>query len=149
MVEEVLKHHPDVNATMSTGDTALSMLIKLNMPDSQKLGILTILIRAGANVNVRSGEYNDTPIFKACYNYKAVPLLAKAGADLNARDDLGRTPLMTCFDPDYLKALVAAGADLTLRNRQGRTAAEAAAELGIANIAQLLNALANTAKRQQ
>jgi len=146
MLNEVLKYHPDVNATLYSGETAVSVLFEVTVPEPQKLRILATLIRAGANVNVRSGYDDETPMFKACDTYKAVPLLAKAGADLNARNKLGETPLMACFDPDYLKALVAAGADLTLRDNQGLTAAEKAAQIGDNATADFLKSLAGAPK---
>jgi hypothetical protein len=57
------------------------------------------LIERGANVNAISIPKGGTPLHNACYagnvtNLDFVELLLKAGADPNARDYCGRTPLM-------------------------------------------------------
>lgn len=78
-------------------------------------------INAGADVNVRTGDDDETPIFHACDLPGVPPLLIKAGADVNARDRFQETPLMECSDDDDgLKALLAAGADPSLRDSLGR-----------------------------
>jgi len=97
VVSEILRHHPDVNARDASGDTAILATFHA-WPQTHALEILRLLIRAGADVNVRNGEYNPTGIFKACdlpdnLVGKAISMLAKAGADLAVRDDLGRTAL--------------------------------------------------------
>lgn len=44
------------------------------------------------------------------------------GADVNARDDAGQTPLMGCGFPDQAELLLARGADVNARDDRGRTA---------------------------
>jgi hypothetical protein len=57
------------------------------------------LIEHGANVNAVSIPKNETPLHAACYsgcvtNLDFIELLLKEGADPNAQDHMGRTPLM-------------------------------------------------------
>jgi hypothetical protein len=57
------------------------------------------LIQHSANVNTVSFPHGRTPLHKACYgavvtNLDLVELLLQEGANPNAQDDLGRTPLM-------------------------------------------------------
>ncbi len=57
------------------------------------------LIEHGANVNAVSIPYGKTSLHYACYggnvtNLDFVELILKAGADPNAKDDVGVTPLM-------------------------------------------------------
>jgi ankyrin repeat protein len=129
VVNEILKYHPDVNAKEPEGGTVLSLFLERGLHQDKMPEIVTALVAAGADVNVR-GDDNETPIFKVCDFPELVSLLVKAGADVNAQDDSGETALRSCGDHDYLNALIAAGADLSLRDRQGRTAAEAARQLG-------------------
>jgi hypothetical protein len=62
------------------------------------------LMEHGANVNVLSNPQGETPLHKACYstvvtNLDFIQLLLKEGADPNAQDHSGTTPLM-CTIPD-------------------------------------------------
>jgi ankyrin repeat protein len=51
-----------------------------------------------------------------------VELLVKAGADVNARNWMGQTPLFAAgFTPDAVKPLLAGGAELEARDHNGRT----------------------------
>jgi ankyrin repeat protein len=56
----------------------------------------------------------------------AIPLLASAGVDINAKDNAGFTPLMYAATVDLghtrlVSALLTAGADRSIRNKAGRT----------------------------
>lgn len=138
MVQEILKFHPDVNAVDSTGETALRLLLNMSFRSSDTQAILALLIATGADVNA-IGPNGTTPIFQACYHgAEIVRLLAKAGANLNARNWKDETPLMSCSDQGSLKAMIDAGADLTFRNRDGLTAAELARKEGLSQKAELL-----------
>jgi hypothetical protein len=58
------------------------------------------LIEHGANVNAVSSPYGMTPLHYACFaafvtNLDFIELLLEVGADQNAQDRLGMTPLMT------------------------------------------------------
>jgi hypothetical protein len=57
------------------------------------------LIEQGANINAVSNPYGRTPLHYACHsgvvtNLDFIEFLLEAGADPNARDPEGRTPLM-------------------------------------------------------
>jgi ankyrin repeat protein len=57
----------------------------------------------------------------------AVRLLVDRGANVNARDDRGRTPLMMAcasdfYSPDVVRFLIQRGADITARSESGETA---------------------------
>lgn len=75
-----------------------------------------------------------------------------AGADMNARDDRGRTPLIAAADTPFhgpetvgvLRALLAAGADVNARGARGKTALmQATAWSNVEIVRALLDAGAN------
>src|SRR4029077_10308162 len=56
--------------------------------------------------------------------------LLKLGADVNARNKDGETPIFTNVDNDSISLFLSRGADLTIRNNKGETVIEAAREKG-------------------
>jgi len=54
----------------------------------------------------------------------------KLGADVNARNKDGETPIFTTVDDDAIPLFIEHGADLTIRNNKGETVMEAAKEKG-------------------
>jgi ankyrin repeat protein len=71
---------------------------------------------------------------------KAIKVLVAAGADVNARDRSGTTPLMNCsYLKDAVQELLTAGADPLLQDRYGRTAAQSARNAGSKETADLLD----------
>ena len=66
-------------------------------------------------------------------------VLLRAGADINARDSNGETPIFEAIrlsrSSKLVKFLVANGADLSVRNNEGQTPLALATALGKANIA--------------
>lgn len=56
--------------------------------------------------------------------------LLKLGADVNARKRDGETPIFTTVDDDAIPLFIDHGADLTIRNNNGQTVMEAAKEKG-------------------
>ena len=99
------------------------------------------LLANGADPNaLNSGK--KTPLHKAAAPLDAVPIdwtyppidkfiavLAEHGANINAQDDKGRTPLHLATYGGYKDAaeqLMALGADTTIRNKRGKNALEVA-----------------------
>jgi ankyrin repeat protein len=56
--------------------------------------------------------------------------LLKLGADVNARNKAGETPIFTTVDNDAIPLFMEHGAGLTIRNSNGKTVMEAAKEKG-------------------
>jgi hypothetical protein len=101
----------DEDAPLQEGETRVTLLrVLAYLADpfdysthENQLILAKQLIEHGANVNAVSIPHGDTPLHMACYagnvtNLDFVELLLEAGADPNAQDYLGYTPLM-CTNP--------------------------------------------------
>jgi ankyrin repeat protein len=84
------------------------------------------LIRHGAEVDVQSGPIRGTPLHTAARrdNVAVGSVLLSAGADLEARDIKGETPLrraLNCRQPGMIELLLAHGANLDSPHKRGVT----------------------------
>ena len=96
-----------------------------------KARVVKKLVDAGVDVNVRAGGFaNMTPLHYAAYgNLVMARSLINGGADVNALDNTGRTPLhitaelsMLGTDPDGVaKLLLRAGANPLIKDKHGDT----------------------------
>jgi ankyrin repeat protein len=104
-----------------TGKTPLHYAVKMREATS----IMPLLVRAGADVNARAEEPGQiTPLFSAVENYIESPekeaaeavirVLARLGADINAADSKGATPLALATaqnQTELVKILIELGAN--------------------------------------
>ena len=115
----------DLNATNSDGFSALHLAARKTIEEDDFLFVL-MLLAAGADPDLENGD-GDTPMEMALdgYRFRAykgarhylMRVLAKHGADVNVRDNIGYSPLHWAFenvDVELAVALVNAGADIFL-----------------------------------
>ena len=118
MVREVLKNHADVNASVILSPPPCTEEMKKNGGCREFLegDGRTALMDA-----VSRSDYDEPP--EGRDRTEVVRLLLAAGADANARDKDGNTPLLLCRDHlEQIELLLRAGADPNARNNQGETA---------------------------
>ncbi len=99
-------------------------------------------------MNAKDNRKGATALIYATENgaqLEVVQELLAGGADVNARDDRGKSPLLNAVFDDgdeasakVVKVLLAYGADLTAKNTEGQTALDIAEQRGKAKVAQLL-----------
>ncbi|MDR3331699.1 MAG: ankyrin repeat domain-containing protein [Synergistaceae bacterium] len=101
------------------------------------LEILSILLRAGADVNARDddgrGVLACATIWGGPISPEIVATLLEAGADVDARDNEGETALTLGIykcSPEVVTALIEGGADVNALNNAGETALMRAAWCG-------------------
>src|SRR5437867_1276246 len=95
-----------------------------------------LLIQHGADVNVHSGPIQGTPLHVAARrdNVAIGTLLLAAGADIEARDIKGETPLrraLNCRQPGMVELLVANGANFDAPDKRGVTPWQYAKKRGL------------------
>lgn len=86
-------------------------------------GVLKVMIRLGADVSATTDEYGDTALHVA-NGTAVVGVLIEAGADVEARNDLGLTPLLSAASGrriEAVRALVNHGADINAKGPHGKT----------------------------
>jgi len=115
---------------------------------------VTLLIKNGANVNIKVNEANNTLLFTAIYNgnLTIIKLLIEAGININTRGYYGDTALVRAITTNYnstvaiVNFLLDKGADPNIKNDEGDTALISAIEVctfgsNRARIKQIIKAL--------
>jgi ankyrin repeat protein len=143
-VADLLNANPElVNTTSADGFSPLGLAAFFGHP-----GIVGLLIDFGANPNAASkNPMNVRPLHSAVANRQPVlaleiaRALLEAGADVNAAQHGGWTPLHQAADHNYVEVvslLLAHGANPSARADDGRAPLDMAAERGFAEVAELL-----------
>ena len=85
---------------------------------------------AAAGADVNAHDKDGNTPLHEIYLTDLEEELLKLGADVNARNNDGETPIFTTVDDDAIPLLVAHGADLSIRNNKGETVIESAVQSG-------------------
>jgi uncharacterized protein len=133
IAEQLLSHHADPNVPDEAGKTAMTYAAVRGFPE-----IVSRLLDAGIDVN-RPYRSNLTALMWAAGSEDGVgaraaqdviDALVKAGAELDAADNRGRTALMIAAELGHVAVvdrLIRWGADHNLRDKAGKTALDLAA----------------------
>jgi ankyrin repeat protein len=108
--------------------------------------LLEQYIEIGADINARGGYHGESILFEATRGYgstdkKLASYLIKKGADVNAKNKQGRTPLFDAvqlYDIDFAKLLIENSADINATDENLMTPLFVAADYGSEHIEYLL-----------
>lgn len=117
---DVVRSGMDVNSVDSGGRT---LLMEAAVHRADELG--EILIGLGSDVNLRDNR-SWTALHFACQNddLEFATQLLRAGADIDAQDDFGNTPLIRAMmnfrgDGSLIEFLLQKGAEKNIKNNRG------------------------------
>jgi ankyrin repeat protein len=127
IIELLISKGADVNSADADGAAPLHYAFATNAEQSEDRkaleNIAAALIAHGANINAQHGMTGDTPLHMAASNdYKAaVELLLAKGADVNAKNHSGQTPLFMATDTGIAELLLEHGANANIKSEGGDT----------------------------
>ena len=110
MVELLISKGADVNAKSHNGKIPLQMAFEKDDPE-----IIDVFLKQGLQVSSSINQYNRTLLHEAAImgKIKTVNFLIDKGAQIDARDDTGKTPLelaAICGNKNVVELLVSKGA---------------------------------------
>jgi ankyrin repeat protein len=130
VVDLLLASGVSANATLANGNTALHEVgSKTTVGDepasAKRVAIIRALLAKRANVNAR-GNDRRTPLQENAHDPNAVELLIASGADVNAADGSGQTPLDAALAPAWdnrraVRMLIARGANVNASDNDAST----------------------------
>jgi ankyrin repeat protein len=113
----------DINAPLSHGRTLLAMVVADGYNCPNQAAAVQMLISKGADVNTKD-DYGDSVLHDSIgetRSHDVTIALINAGADVNATNKFGMTPLWFA-GPDVASALIAKGANVNAKDKSGQTA---------------------------
>jgi ankyrin repeat protein len=126
MVREILRYRPQLEAQDHQGRTAVFAAGEYRYEVEESKRAECVRLLAQAGANVNARDNKGNTPLHETFLTDVEVELLKLGADVNARNADGETPIFTTVDDDAISLFIEHGADLTIRNNKGETAMEAA-----------------------
>ncbi|HLX86466.1 MAG TPA: ankyrin repeat domain-containing protein [Terriglobales bacterium] len=126
MLREVLRYSPKLEARDREGKTAIFAAGESGYRDRDGARAECVRLIAQAGANVNARDKDGNTPLHETYLTEVQEELLKLGADVNARNKDGETPIFTTVDDSAIPLFIEHGADLTIRNNKGQTVVDAA-----------------------
>ncbi len=148
VVREILRYRPALEARDHQGKTAMFAAGEYRNNDKDGARVEIVRLLAAAGADVNARDNDGNTPLHETFLTDVEEELLKLGADVNARNQDGETPIFTNVDEDSIPLFIAHGADLAIRNNEGKTVMEAAKAKGPAREKALQSAIQNSASRK-
>jgi ankyrin repeat protein len=143
VVREILRYHPALEARDYSGKTAIFAAGEYRDGDKEGARVECVRLLAEAGADVNARDKDGNTPLHEIFLIDVEEELLKFGADVNARNNEGETPIFSNVDDLSIPLFIAHGADLAIRNNNGETVMEAAKRRGPVREAALLKAMLN------
>jgi ankyrin repeat protein len=134
-IKDLITKGANINAQDQDGNSILILIIKSFIKSAEKKDLIEVMLKAGANVNIKNNNDDTALIYATQYLAKEtrkniVETIIEAGADINARNKDGETALLRAIkysfgeakeDSDLIISLIKKGADINVLDRNGAT----------------------------
>lgn len=130
MVGEILSYHPKLEMRDQKGRTAMFAAGEYRYSDKDGARVECVRLLAQAGADVNARDDDGNTPLHETFLTDVEEELLKLGADVNARNNDGETPIFTTVDDAAIPLYIEHGADLTIRNNSGETVLEAAKDKG-------------------
>lgn len=142
VVREILQYHPKLEARDREGKTALFAAGDYRRTDADGARVECVRLLLDAGANVNARDDDGNTPLHETFLTDVEEELLKHGAHINAQNKDGDTPIVTTVDNDAIPLFLKYGADLNLRNKKGQTMREAEEEKGPLRVEALQKAIA-------
>jgi ankyrin repeat protein len=147
MVREILRFGPKLEMRDSKGRTAIFAAGEYRYRDEDGARAECVRLLAHAGANVNARDNDGNTPLHGTFLTDVEEELLKLGADVNARNKEGETPIFTTVDDSAIPLFIEHGADLTIRNDKGQTVVDAAKSKGPQRQEVLRKAIENLSQR--
>ena len=122
-IDRLLQHGADINTANDDGNTLLHTLCCSYRDGPDHVEMVHAVLKRGGNVHAKN-KRGETALHNAASHSHvniATQLLDVGGADVNAADNCGNTPLLKSHQPEMVALFLEKGADVNAGDNEGST----------------------------